>query len=217
MKSFLTIAEPAVFFRGFCLPGRILPAMRDDQNIALRKRRLRQEMLFRLKSQSEGDKMAKSFKIKDLAAKNPFFATAETIMCYASFSGEVDTWGLIEESIRSGKKVALPRTNPQAGEIIPHRITDTASLIRGNFGILEPENNEETVISLPEIDLVFVPGIAFDKRGNRLGRGGGFYDRFLSGLDARTLKVGLAFDFQIVENIPIESEKDVLLDLVISA
>jgi len=191
--------------------------MKKNQEIALRKQELRQEMLFRLKSQSEGDKMAKSFKIKDLVIRNPFFAIAKTVMLYASFSGEVDTWGLIEESLKLGKKIILPRTDQSSGGLIPHEITDIRSLIRGTFGILEPEPNPEMVFPVSEIDLAVVPGIAFDRRGNRLGRGGGFYDRFLSTLERETLKVGLAFDFQIVENIPIESEKDVLLDLVISA
>lgn len=90
------------------------------------------------------------------------------------------------------------------------------SLVRSSLGILEPVRDENKVIPISELDLVVVPGLAFDKGGNRLGRGAGYYDRFLAKLPGRTLKVGLAFDFQVLNYVPAVDGQDVALDLVIS-
>lgn len=137
-------------------------------------------------------------------------------MLYSSLEDEVDTKALIAESLRLKKTVLFPWVNKKDRTIVPLEIKDTASLVKGSFGIMEPAYQAEFVFPLKMIDLVFVPGIAFDKWGNRLGRGLGFYDRFLSELDPKTVKAGLAFDIQLVEGVPTEEGKDVVLDLVIS-
>lgn len=129
---------------------------------------------------------------------------------------EVDAKPLLEAAWKLGKKVALPRTQSETKVLIPIVVRDLDALEKGPHGIYEPAHAEADVLPLAQIDLIVVPGVAFDKWGNRLGRGLGFYDRFLARLGARTTKIGLAFDIQMVELVPTVDEQDVPLDLVIS-
>lgn len=173
-------------------------------------------MLFQLKKQSEPDRMCKSRRVKELALKGPFFGRAQRVMFYASTGEEVDTRELMDEAWQRGKTVLLPSVDGARNELVPVVVRDRRGLVKGKLGIYEPVIDPENLLPPSELELVFVPGIAFDKWGNRLGRGGGFYDRFLAKLSPRAVKVGLAFDFQLVENVPLIPGHDVPLDLVIS-
>lgn len=135
---------------------------------------------------------------------------ANSILAYVSTKEEVDTHAIIDAALQQGKKVFVPRVNEDHMVICP--IVGWQQLKPGNFGILEPCTSISP--SHPgEIDLILVPGIAFDPRGHRIGYGRGFYDGFLT--LTRGLKIGLAFSEQIVDEIP-EEEHDVPLDLVIT-
>jgi len=127
--------------------------------------------------------------------------SAGPVLFFAPLPAEPDIWPLFEEALRSGKTVALPRFSSQtqsyAAGVVQNPQTDLQS---GQFGIREPG------LSCPEIplnrlDLVLVPGVAFDARGGRLGRGKGFYDRLLAAVNGT--KCGVAFDEQIVDAIPV--------------
>ena len=123
------------------------------------------------------------------------FINAKTVMLYWSLPDEVDTQTLISELLKT-KTVILPTVVKD--DIIPVKLTHTSELHEGEFHILEPKNRE----FIGKIDLIVVPGVAFDRCGNRLGRGRGFYDRFLQHQTAET--VGTCFDFQLVEQVPTE-------------
>jgi len=99
--------------------------------------------------------------------------------------------------------VALPCCTSQK-KIVPKEIREVRDLEKGTYGIYEPKKRQKDA-KLDEIDLVVVPGVAFDKRNRRLGRGKGYYDKFLRALPPNKISVGLAFDFQIVDNLPIDS------------
>ena len=191
--------------------------MEPAEKIKDEKETIRKDMLFRLKRQAEADRIAKSRRIKDLALKSSFFKKAGKLVLYFSTAEEVHTQELIEEALRMGKTVALPAIDSGMKEILAIIVKDTSSLIRGTYGIWEPPIVKENMLPLSEMDLVFVPGVAFDQWGHRLGRGSGYYDRFLAQLEARTVKVGLAFDFQMLEAVPTVPERDMTLDLVISS
>lgn len=180
------------------------------------KETIREKMLFQLKRQSVENRIRKSNRIKELALDTRFFKRASSIMLYISTRQEVDTKELIQETLRLGKTAVLPRVDPEAREIVPVVIKNLDSLVKSPLGIWEPELEDKNIIQVSDLELVFVPGIAFNKWGNRLGRGLGFYDRFLSRLPSKTVKVGLAFDFQIVDQLPVVEGQDVSLDLVIS-
>ncbi len=145
----------------------------------------------------------------------PEFQSAKTILFYASFDGEVDTFPMMKQASQLKKTIALPIVNKGSKNFIPTRIKDLDSLNPGPFGIQQPMFVETSVVNVEQLDLVIVPGLAFDKLHNRLGRGFGFYDRFLASMPEDTPCLGLAFDFQIVDTLPHLEVHDMALTGVI--
>ena len=152
----------------------------------------------------------------------PAFRDAKTIAAFSATYEEIDTEIMIRYALAQGKRVYLPYVRDAEGNATPRMalapITDyDRDLVEGTFGILEPrhELRPETALDVPEpLDLILVPGMAFDERGGRVGRGNGFYDRFLEGRD--TLKVGIAFEAQVVrKKLPLETQ-DQLLDALVT-
>lgn len=139
--------------------------------------------------------------IQDRLRRLPVFESARVIMVYAACDNEVQTEGLIVEALRKGKRVALPVTDKEKKEIYARTISKyPEDLIPGAYGILEPKPSCPDV-PVKELDLVLLPGVAFDRKGFRLGFGGGYYDRFLSRLSENTITVGLAYRLQVVETV----------------
>jgi 5-formyltetrahydrofolate cyclo-ligase len=127
-------------------------------------------------------------------------------MFYISKGGEVDTIPMIKEAIQRGKKVVVPITLSGEKELAVSLISgNERELEVGPWGIKQPKRAYIRPINLKNIDVVVVPGLAFDTKNNRLGRGGGYYDCFLKKLPESISTIGLAFDFQIVENLPTAS------------
>ncbi len=147
-------------------------------------------------------------RIKERFFSLPQIKKAESILLYYPHKNEVDTLPIISDLLKEGKIVLLPKV--QGKDIIPIQIKDLSNLKEGYAGIKEPEGNP---VSVDSIDVIIVPGVAFDKKGHRLGYGKGFYDRFLK--KTKGLKIGLAYDFQVIEELPSE-EHDVPLDLIIT-
>ena len=136
-------------------------------------------------------------------------------MFYVSLPYEVDTHRMIRGALRLGKRVVVPSL--EGKRIRPAEIFDfKKDLSPRQFGILEPRRGRTHLVSSREIGLVIVPGISFDAKGNRLGRGGGSYDRFLKRFKGRIPLIGLAFRFQKVPKLP-TSLRDVPVSAVITA
>lgn len=143
----------------------------------------------------------------------PEYDAADSVMIYVSKAGEVSTRGLIRRALADGKRVAAPMAVPATRSLILGPVHDfEADLARGRYGVLEPTR---TGVDAAEIDLFIVPGTAFDREGNRLGSGWGYFDRLLGSLPGGRTKVGLAFDFQVVGNLEPE-DHDIPVDVVIS-
>ncbi len=132
-------------------------------------------------------------------------------MAYAAVSGEPDLGPVLEAVLRMGKVLALPRCEPD-GSITARRVSDLSRLIPGVFGIREPDESAEQL--LPEqVDLILVPGMAFDRAGGRLGRGKGCYDRFLTGCSSR--RIGICPADRLLAAVPMEPH-DRYMDAVIT-
>lgn len=168
----------------------------------LTKDQIRSKILEKLRTQKEAIRKRKSKLIKEKLFKTSFFNQAKIVMFYLSYDGEVNTKEMIREALRQGKIVTVPVCNRKKNTIDPCKINATTKFKKGAYGILEPIS--KCRISPQKIDLAIVPGVAFDRRGKRLGRGKGYYDRFLKLLPKTTERIGLAFRFQILPSLPVK-------------
>ena len=170
------------------------------------KHKIRKEIKEKLKRYSKLERSTKSAIIKDRLFKEEEFKKSKVVMFYVSLKDEVDTLAMVDEALEMGKRVCVPVILSEEKRLIAGEIKDRSEdLERQHFGIYQPKKGRVREVPLEDIDLVVVPGIAFDKANVRLGRGHGYYDRFLSGLPKPTKTIGLAFDFQVVENLPQDS------------
>jgi len=134
---------------------------------------------------------------------NPKWMQGRRIGLFAGLADEPDTRPMLKLVQGAGKEVFFPRCHAGGG-LTMARLEDACDLSPGRFGILEPPQ-DAPCSSLLELDLILIPGVAFDRHGGRLGRGGGFYDRALAGADgsAGPKRLGVGFAFQLVERVPV--------------
>ncbi len=144
------------------------------------------------------------------------YRAARRIMCYAAVRGEVETAGTVAECLRRGARVALPRFDAAAGRIEARWVRDPGrDLAPGAFGIPEPRADRCPPADTGRIDLFLVPGVGFDPRGKRLGWGKGMYDALLAGAGPRAVRIGLAYEAQVVRLVP-AGRRDVAVDLLVT-
>ena len=177
-----------------------LKDMNKVKGAGLTKTQIRSKILLRLKTQKEEDRSRKSKLIRNKLLRNKVFKKAKIVMFYIAFGGEVNTEEMIREAKKIGKLICVPVCRKDKETMQPAILKDHAKLKKGPYGVLEPVALAQ--LKPEDLDLVIVPGLAFDKKGNRLGRGKGCYDRFLCKLSEKTPSIGLAFDFQILPLIP---------------
>lgn len=159
--------------------------------------------------------MSKSRVIGERLFKTAQFQNATTILFYASFDGEVDTFEMMTQAKKLGKRIGLPRVTRSKNILTPKLVTRLQDGLKtGPYGTQEPIAKSPT-LNPKDLDLVIVPGVAFDKHNNRLGRGGGYYDRFLKTI-RNIPTIGLAFDFQIVDHLPSKEAHDVAVSCVLT-
>jgi 5-formyltetrahydrofolate cyclo-ligase len=153
--------------------------------------------------------------MSDEVARNvlalPAIEDARTVMAFASFGSEVDTGPIIEGLAGGGRRVVLPRVEGRV--IVPVSYRSGDPVMPSSFGALEPAEGEP--VGPKEIDVVIVPGLAFDRSGHRVGYGRGFYDRFLGLLRPDALTMGICFSVQLVEEVP-HGRGDRPVDLVVT-
>ena len=159
--------------------------------------------------------------VKSKSIETKLFALAEyrqagTVMAYVDFRGEVQTGGILTHILAQNKRLFLPVTDVPGKKLLPAEVVNlTDDLAAGTWGITEPKAHCRPLAKPEEIDLVIIPGVAFDTLGNRLGYGKGFYDRFLPNLKENAVLVALAFEEQITDNIYPEDD-DVPVHLLIT-
>jgi len=174
------------------------------------KERIRQELKEKRLLLSPEEVRSKSLKIVSRARELLKELNPSSYLFFHPIKNEPDLIPLVQELLRDKKRVAFPKIVGR--EIVPIEIGSLRELQPGRFGILEPPYQPQKV--LKEVDAVFVPGIAFDRQGYRIGFGGGYYDRLLEKLPAKA-KIGVCFDFQLLDKIP-SDPFDVPMDFVIT-
>lgn len=151
----------------------------------------------------------KSRSVKEKIVSTPEFKKAACIYVYVDFGGEAATREIIKAAMKAGKRVAVPKVNGDSMEF--YYIEDLADLSPGTWGIMEPGTQNP---ASEEEALMLMPGVAFDEKGNRIGYGKGYYDKYLHSHN-RHYKMGLAFEYQIFQQVPHE-ETDVRADAIIT-
>jgi 5-formyltetrahydrofolate cyclo-ligase len=179
--------------------------------IAEQKRVIRAQVRARLAAITAAARTERSSQALVRLCSQPEWQRARVIMGFLPLPDELDLSAALRDAIDAGKVICLPRYLPEKGVYGAAEYRGEA-LAAGKFGVTEPPPGAPEV-PLKRLDLVLVPGVAFDGFGGRLGRGKGFYDRLLAGIDG--LKCGVALDEQVVDRLPSEPH-DVAMDFVLT-
>lgn len=169
----------------------------------MNKAALRQQFLERREEVSLEDRNRWSEKITQKVLEHEKYRAARVIFTFVSFRSEVNTHTLIQQSLALGKRVFVPVIDVKEKCLHAVEIADFSSLQPGFRGILEPSSLSEKA-NPEEIDLCLIPGAVFAKNGYRIGYGGGYYDRFLPYVNQNAYRLGVAFQFQLVDEVPFE-------------
>jgi len=189
-----------------------IPTSDDDE-----KRALRERMLAGRTRVPPGERAAASQAIAERLESLPAWGAARTVALYAAMGSEVETAGLARRAVSAGKRVVWPRvapSGPTSGPAMEFAECAASGLVAGATRALEPPASAP-IVPGREVDLIAVPGVAFDARGGRLGRGRGHYDATLALLPRSAFRVGLAFESQVVPSVPSEPH-DERLDAVVT-
>ena len=174
------------------------------------KSELRKQVLQEMKAISQEQKQDIDQALTERILQHPFYQEAKIIATYLSFPHEFQTQGLIEQALKDGKKVLIPKTYSKG--CMDFVVYDPQQLVKTSFGLLEPQGDLE-VVDASQIDLIHVPGLAFTTEGYRIGYGGGYYDRYLKHFSGNTLST--VYPCQIRDFIPEDHDipvQEVLVD-----
>ncbi len=167
----------------------------------IEKERLRRIYIEKRDGLSREEILYKSRSIEERLFENVGYKEASSILFYVSFRSEVNTLPLLKRSIEEGKRVLVPVTDKKRKILHIAHLESISALKESTYGIKEPSLTSSRSISYQEVELVIVPGVIFDERGFRVGYGGGYYDRLLVQLGEDVLRMGLAFEIQLLERL----------------
>jgi len=180
------------------------------------KKTLRSEILNKRKALSKKEVFEKSSAIAKQLFSTKQYKNANYIMCYIDFRNEVRTEEIIRTALNEGKNIIVPISVVETRQLILSQLLDyDKELEAGTYGILEPKKEFIREVKPEVIDLVLIPGVAFDRRGYRIGYGGGYYDRFLAKINSSVPKIALAFELQMVPYIK-KGRYDIPMDYIIT-
>lgn len=161
---------------------------------------LRRALLIRRKTHSSAECQAWSQSIQSQALQLPQYLAAEAVALYSPVDNEVDTAAIAAHALEKKKRVFYPKIRDD-NEPVFLEISSLHELRPGRWGLLEPADGTPIPRAAFKNSIIFVPGVAFDQRGHRMGRGGGWYDRLLRQLAQDAFFVGLAFEFQLIKGL----------------
>lgn len=181
-----------------------------------KKQELRQGLLRQLLSLTEDEIKRRSNNVKKNLSKLPIYRDSKVITAYYPLKGEVDILEMIRKDLKN-KRFCFPVMDLEAKNLSIFEVKDLdCDFIPGPYGVREPNPEKTKKVDVKEIDMLISPGLAFDRQKNRLGRGAGFYDRFIQKLEPSVKKVGLAFELQILDTLPTHLTRDQKVDTVVS-
>ncbi len=178
------------------------------------KKLLRNEILLIRDSLEKEVKGNMDYEIYNRLINSDLYIKAENIFIYISFGEEIETKSIINKALKDGKKVYIPKIYKEDKSMKAVRLKSINELKENSMGILEPIDDSD-YINKEKIDIIIVPGVVFDLQGNRIGYGGGYYDRYLEDIKEIKNKVVLAYDLQIVDFIDAETH-DIKFDYIIT-
>lgn len=188
------------------------------EQIYIKKKNLRQDILNIRNNMNESEKKDKDNFIREKFLKSEYYKKSNKIFIYISYSSEINTIEIINKALDDGKKIFVPRTIFKTKVMDAVKINSLNNLKKDRYGIPEPAVHEPH-IDPDELDLIVVPGVAFDKEGGRMGYGAGYYDRYFKKISEERKeeikKVALAYDFQVIEEVPMDKQ-DVKIDCIIT-
>lgn len=187
----------------------------DSKSLDSAKSALRACVRDRIRGMDAGAREAASRRACERLASDRRFTGASSVMLYMPMRSELDVTPLAMAALSQGKRVSVPRSDPDAGTLTAIGVDSfgSDSMPSDAMGVRTPAHGPE--VKSESLDLVVVPGMAFDRAGHRLGRGAGYYDRFLSTLSPRTATAGICFDEQLVDAVP-HGDHDRTVDCVIT-
>lgn len=169
------------------------------------KEAIRRVFLKKRRTMKEEDVIKYSEDIISQLTNSQVFKESKKIMIYLSFNNEVDTYKLMEYCLNNGKRVIVPYCIKKERKMIPSEVKNPDTELKLNsFGYREPDIESLREVKIEDIDLVIVPGVVFDEAGNRIGFGGGYYDRFLTRLKNTTMTMAICYDYQIIDRVPVD-------------
>jgi 5-formyltetrahydrofolate cyclo-ligase len=178
------------------------------------KQRLRRDMLGKRRSLSAAEKAVRSEQIAKWFCSWPIYQASGTIMLYLAMPDEPQTELLIQDAVRRGKRVCVPLLGKSYGEMAAAEITSLDDLVIGKLGLKMPDPDKAKLVLAEDIELVVVPAVAFDREGNRLGMGAGYYDRFLE-QNHDSVLLGITWTCQLADSLPYE-EHDVRMQYLLT-
>lgn len=181
-----------------------------------RKRKIRLDIAKKLDAFSESELKKKTLRVERRLFDFANFIESKIPLLYIGHPHEVNTWGIIRQCVSMDKILVLPVVNSNKIKLILKKIDDLdADLKKGPGGIHEPNLDRCKTVPVDRVDIAVIPGIALDEKGGRLGSGDGYYDRLIPKLAPTTRKVALAFEDQIVQQIPMQAH-DKHVDIIIT-
>ncbi len=179
----------------------------------MEKRQLRETVIARLAALDEGERQLEDVAILKAVLSLPEWQSAQNVFCYAPYGWEINTFPLMETALLQGKTLCLPYLSLE-GKMEAKQIVALAQLVKGRYNIYAPPKTNPT-LAPEKLSLAIVPGVAFEINGLlRLGRGGGYYDRYLA--ETAALRIGVSRSCQLTENKINMQEHDLTMDLLIT-
>lgn len=185
------------------------------KDITQQKKELRRQVLSARRSLSDGERNRQSQAVLARLTDWDVYITANTVMLFLSMPDELATQAIIEDAWQRGKTVCVPRMEKEYGYMKAATIRSFADVSAGRMGIWEPRAETCAIVEPAVLDLIIVPGVAFDRTGGRCGMGAGYYDRFLPQA-SQAILAGAALSCQLVPQVP-QTQEDYPLDYLITA